>query len=180
MSSIDCVFSKQANISGFVFVSFPSFVGVIHAKLTPLFHKDEVCGAVLQKTISSRLVNSVMPIYTENQFNEKFIIINAEQINSLSEREGSVLFLSLLNYSVPEIANALSISKGTIKTYITRICNKLHIPNSLTYIQNNLEKRVILNNLPLPDIKFKPISILTIGDDEQFLFLTKPNMSNLS
>ena len=168
LSAIDCVLSQKTNVTGLVIARFPTFAGAMYITLTPLYYKDEVCGILLKKNISTRLLYSMTPITKQNMWTEK-LIIKPEYLKSLSERECAVLFLGALNYSMPAIAKLLAISQGTVRTYITRVCDKLYIPNSLTYIQKSLEKRLLLNSLSLPNIKFRPIVVLTSGDDEHFL-----------
>ena len=170
--ALDRVISTQNNLVCVVFMRFLNSFGALHIKLAPLFHDGEVCGVLLQKTISSKLFYSLRAITQIEPRNSKLTITN-KQIGSLSKRERDTLYLTLLNFSMPDISKMLLISPGTVRTYITRICEKFDIQSSTFFIQDKLNRVDILNALLLPDIKFDPVAILIEGHDEYFHFWTR-------
>lgn len=172
--ALESVISTQRHVVWVIFSRVESFFGAVSIKLTPLFHDGEVCGVLLQKTISSKLFYSLRIITHSQSRNSKLMITN-KQIESLSKRERDTLYLTVLNFSMPEISKMLLISIGTVRTYITRICEKFDIQNSTLFIQDKLNRLELLNALLMPDIKFDPVSILIEGHDEYFHFWTQLN-----
>ena len=170
--ALDRVISTQRHITWVIFSRVKSFFGAVSIMLSPLFHNGEVCGVLLQKTISSKLFYSLR-IITQSQSRNSKLTITDKQIKALSKRERDTLYLILLNFSLPDISKMLLISTGTVRTYITRICEKFDIQNSTLFIQDKLNRLELLNSLLMPDIKFDPVSILIEDHDEYFHFWTQ-------
>lgn len=135
MSGIECVLRLKIRIPSTQFVMITNYEDADHI-LDAL--ASGATGYLLKRTRREDLLNAVREVFAGGSPMSSNIarkIVQSFQRDpsrspggeGLSPREGEVLALLARGYLYKEVADIIGISLPTVKTYIRRICEKLHV-----------------------------------------------------
>lgn len=135
MSGIECVLRLKLRIPATQFVMITNYEDADHI-LDAL--ASGATGYLLKRTRRDDLLNALREVFAGGSPMSSNIarkIVQSFQRDpskavggeGLSPREGEVLALLARGYLYKEVADIIGISLPTVKTYIRRICEKLHV-----------------------------------------------------
>jgi len=135
MSGIECVLRLKIRIPATQFVMITNYEDADHI-LDAL--ASGATGYMLKRTRRDDLLNALREVFAGGSPMSSNIarkIVQSFQRDpskspggeGLSPREGEVLALLARGYLYKEVADIIGISLPTVKTYIRRICEKLHV-----------------------------------------------------
>ncbi len=134
MSGIECVLRLKIRIPKTQFVMITNYEDADH-----IFDAlaAGATGYLLKRTRREDLLAALREVYTggspmSSNIARKIVLsfqreTTSDRADGLSPREGEVLALLARGYLYKEVADIIGISLPTVKTYIRRICEKLHV-----------------------------------------------------